>query len=76
MSGFDANNNAVPVAPTDTERMKPGFERSIMYQRTGFTNARVREACMVEAQGSFLCRRTEVSNVFLYRGDDWEQDVR
>jgi hypothetical protein len=34
------------------ERMKPGLERSIRYQSTGLTSARVKEACMVEAQGS------------------------
>jgi len=44
MSGFETRRRAVPVAPTAEERMKPGLERSIMYQRTGLTRARVREA--------------------------------
>jgi len=55
MSGLETSSNAVPVAPTAVERMKPGFERSIRYQRTGLTSARVREAWRVEVQGSFLC---------------------
>lgn len=52
MSGFETRRSAVPVAPTAVERMKPGLERSIRYQSTGLTSARVKEACMVEAQGS------------------------
>jgi hypothetical protein len=55
ISLLEARRRAVPVAPTAVERMKPGLERSIMYQRTGFTRARVREAWRVEVQGSFLC---------------------
>jgi hypothetical protein len=55
MSGFETSSSAVPVAPTAVERMKPGFERSTRYQRTGLTSARVREAWRVEVQGSFLC---------------------
>lgn len=54
MSGFETSNKAVPVAPTAVERMKPGFERSIRYHNTGFTSARVRLACRVDVQGSFL----------------------
>jgi hypothetical protein len=52
MSGFEARSNAVPIAPTLEERRKPGFERSIMYQRTGFTRNSVREAWRVDVQGS------------------------
>jgi hypothetical protein len=52
MSGVVARRSAVPVAPTAVERMKPGLERSIRYQRTGFTRASVRDAWRVEAQGS------------------------
>jgi hypothetical protein len=55
MSGLEARRRAVPVAPTALERMKPGFERSIRYQSTGLTRARVRDACSVEAQGSLRC---------------------
>ena len=43
------------MAPTAVERMNPGLERSIRYQRAGFTSASVKEACRVEVQGSFLC---------------------
>ena len=52
MSGFEARSRAVPMAPTLEERRKPGFERSIMYQRTGFTRKSVREAWRVDVQGS------------------------
>jgi hypothetical protein len=52
MSGVVARRSAVPVAPTAVERMKPGLERSIRYQRTGFTRASVRDAWRVDAQGS------------------------
>jgi hypothetical protein len=55
ISGFEASRRAVPVAPTEAERMKPGLERSIIYQRTGLTRARVREAWRVDVQGNFLC---------------------
>ena len=44
MSGLEARSKAVPIAPTEAERRKPVLERSIMYQRTGLTRARVREA--------------------------------
>lgn len=44
ISGFEARRRAVPIAPTPEERRKPGFERSIMYHRTGLTRNRVREA--------------------------------
>jgi hypothetical protein len=54
ISGFETRRRAVPVAPTAVERMKPGFERSIRYHKTGLTKARVKEACRVEVQGSFL----------------------
>jgi hypothetical protein len=40
------------MAPTEEESRKPGLERSIMYQRTGFTRKRVREAWRAEVQGS------------------------
>jgi hypothetical protein len=54
ISGFETRRRAVPVAPTAVERMKPGFERSTRYQRTGLTSARVREACRVDVHGNFL----------------------
>lgn len=52
MSGLEARRREVPTAPTEAERMKPGAERSIRYQRTGFTRKRVREAWRGVAQGS------------------------
>ena len=52
ISGFEARRRAVPIAPTEEESRKPGLERSITYQRTGFTRKRVREAWRVEVQGS------------------------
>ncbi len=53
MSGFEARRSEVPTAPTDAERMNPGAERSIRYQRTGLTRKRVKEAWSGVAQGSF-----------------------
>ena len=54
MSGLDSSSNADPKDPTKTESTKPGLDRSIIYQRTGFTRANVSEACKFEVQGSFL----------------------
>jgi len=54
MSGFEARRRAVPVAPTTVESTNPILERSIIYQSTGLTKARVRDACNVEVQGSLL----------------------
>jgi hypothetical protein len=54
ISGFEARRSAVPMAPTAVERIKPGFDRSTKYQRTGLTRANVREACRVEVHGSLL----------------------
>jgi hypothetical protein len=51
-SGFETRRSAAPVVPTAVLRMKPGIERSMRYHRTGLTRASVREACIVEAQGS------------------------
>ncbi len=44
ISGFRLRRTEVPRRPTAAERRKPGFERSMRYQRTGLTRARVREA--------------------------------
>lgn len=52
MSGFEARTRAVPVKPTPVERIKPGLDRSMRYQRTGLTRASVREAWRVDAHGS------------------------
>ena len=56
MSGLEASRSAVPMAPTEEESRKPGLERSIIYQRTGFTRKRVREAWRFDVQGSLRYR--------------------
>jgi len=56
ISGLDNKSAADPKDPTKTESTNPGLERSMIYHRTGFTNAKVREACRVDVQGSFLCK--------------------
>ena len=53
MSGLTPSRTAVPAMPTSAERMKPGFERSIRYHRTGLTRAKVKETCKVDCHGSF-----------------------
>ena len=55
MLGFTPSRTAVPARPTMVERMKPGLERSIMYQRTGLTRASVNETWRVDCQGSLRC---------------------
>jgi hypothetical protein len=69
MSGFEARRSAAPVVPTAVLRIKPGIERSMRYHRTGLTSARVREACIVEAQGSlrYFCQ--------YYPEMGWEEDT-
>jgi len=62
ISGLDTRRSAVPVAPTAVERIKPGLDRSIIYHRTGLTRARVREACRVDVQGSFLIAKAIPTN--------------
>ena len=54
--GFNPIKMAEPVKPTAAESRKPGFDRSIRYQRKGLTSARVRETCIVDAHGSFRYR--------------------
>ena len=55
MSGFTPSRTAVPVRPTMVDRMKPGLERSIMYQRSGLTRASVSEPWRVDCHGSLRC---------------------
>lgn len=52
--GLISNNMKVPKIPTIADKMKPAFDRSIRYQSTGLTSARVRETCIVDCQGNFL----------------------
>lgn len=59
MSGLTPRRTAVPVMPTMAERMKPGFDRSMRYQSTGLTSARVKETCRVDCQGSLRCTKRE-----------------
>lgn len=44
-----------PASPTAADKRKPGFDRSIRYHRNGLTIIKVRETCIVEAHGTFLC---------------------
>lgn len=57
-SGFDRNMKDVRIEVTMREHERPGFERSSMYQRAGFTRARVRVSCRVDCHG-----RRRYSNV-------------
>lgn len=50
-SGFDRKMSEVRSEVTMSEKERPGFERSSMYQRMGFTRARVRVSCRVDCQG-------------------------
>lgn len=52
ISGWKPSNNADPAIPTDPAMSRPGADRSIRNQRTGFTRARVRDTCKVESHGS------------------------
>jgi hypothetical protein len=61
MSGLESSKKKVPVAPTAEESRKPGFERSIMYHRTGLTRNRVRDTWRVDVQGSLRCINPYVS---------------
>lgn len=63
ISGFRLRSMVVPKTPTAAERMKPGLERSMRYQRTGLTRASVREAWRVDAHGSL--RYSHISQVIL-----------
>ena len=63
MSGLLASRSAVPIAPTEDERRKPGFERSIMYQRTGFTRKSVREAWRLDAQGNLRYQSVNTAQI-------------
>lgn len=61
ISGSNPINTAEPAMQTPAESRNPGFERSIKYHRKGLTSASVMDTCIVEAQGSFLCREKETS---------------
>src|SRR5438034_1216254 len=51
-SGLIPSNANIPASPTNVERMKPGLERSMRYQSTGLTRARVSDTWRVDCQGS------------------------
>jgi hypothetical protein len=61
MSGFDTSTSAVPVNPTNVDKIKPGPDRSTRYQRKGLTSANVRDACSVDAHGNL--RYPHISHV-------------
>jgi hypothetical protein len=50
-SGFERKMKDVRIEVTVSETERPGFERSRMYQRAGFTRARVRVSWRVDCQG-------------------------
>ena len=56
-SGLDRKMNEVRMEVTVSETESPGFERSRMYQRAGFTRARVTVSWRVDCQGRRRCRR-------------------
>lgn len=53
--GLRPRRVAAPARPTSEARRKPGRVRSIRYQITGLTRARVRETCVVDCQGRRRC---------------------
>lgn len=55
ISGFRPNEMMEPVSPTAADSRKPGLERSIKYHRRGLAIAKVKDTCIVEAHGTFLC---------------------
>jgi hypothetical protein len=55
-SGFERKMKEVRIEVTVSETERPGFERSSMYQRTGFTRASVRVSWRVDCQGRRRCR--------------------
>ena len=57
-SGFERKMKEVRIEVTVSETERPGFERSSMYQRPGFTRASVRVSCRVDCQGRRRCRFT------------------
>lgn len=55
ISGSSPRETIVPARPTAADRRKPVLDRSIRYHKSGFAIAKVRETCIVEAHGTFLC---------------------
>lgn len=56
ISGFRPKEIIAPASPTAAERRNPVFDRSIRYHKRGLAIAKVRETCIVEAHGIFLCK--------------------
>ena len=50
-SGLDRNMKDVRIDVTVSETERPGFERSSIYHRAGFTRARVKVSWRVDCQG-------------------------
>lgn len=51
-SGFSPRTRPIPATPTTVDSRNPVLVRSMRYHKTGFTSARVREACVVDSHGS------------------------
>ena len=51
--GLMSSESSAPPTLTISDNANPGFERSMMYHRTGFAIARVSETCKVDCQGIF-----------------------
>ena len=56
ITGLTPRAKAVPIKATVAERRNPGLLRSTRYQRTGLTNANVKDTWSVDVHGSFLCK--------------------
>jgi hypothetical protein len=54
--GLIPRRMAVPARPTTDDRRKPALLRSMRYQSTGLTRARVNETWSVDCQGSLRCK--------------------
>lgn len=65
ISGFRPKDTMVPARPTAADRRKPVLERSIRYHKRGFAIAKVRETCIVEAHGTFLCEVVSLFAIFV-----------
>jgi hypothetical protein len=55
-SGFERKMSEVRIEVTVSDTERPGFERSRMYHKAGFTSASVRVSWRVDCQGRRRCR--------------------
>ena len=56
--GLTANSTEVPTIPTNVDKSSPALLLSTKNHRTGLTRASVNETCMVDCQGTFLCKES------------------